>query len=121
MTWRLKACVHRPGTFATKLTAVRDVTVIACPGEDDLKEHKGLVAERQWEGQLHYLVTISGKTFYVGGTIPMQVTFMPLAEVKIHSISVVLEGVFIFFRAFVFFVSYIGFRTSSLPFQGLDT
>jgi len=95
LTWRLKANVHRPGTFTQKLTAVRDVTVISCPGEDDMDEHENMIVERQWEGQMQYVITIPGKMFYVGGTIPIQLTFMPLAKVKIHRITAVLEGVLI--------------------------
>jgi arrestin-related trafficking adapter 3/6 len=116
VTWRLKAYVHRPGAFTTKLTAVRDVTVISCPGEDDLDEHESLIVERQWEEQLQYIVAISGKMFFVGGTIPMQITFLPLSNVKIHRISVTLEGVFIYFRPFDFSF-YVGFRTRRLLFR----
>jgi hypothetical protein len=101
VVWRLKASVHRPGAFTPKLTAVRDVTVISCPGEDDMDETECLIVERQWEGQLRYLIAISGRMFYVGGTIPLQITFMPLAKVKIHRVAIFLEGGFLNWLTFI--------------------
>jgi hypothetical protein len=69
VVWRLKANVHRPGTFASRMTAVRQVLVIAAPLEDDTEETESIVVERHWEQQLQYLISISGRSFPIGGAL----------------------------------------------------
>ena len=94
VVWCLKARVHRPGAFTTKLTATRQVNVISYPIQDDIEEQSSIIVQRQWENQLHYLICISAKIFYIGGTIPIQFTFLPIAKVKIHKIVVFIDGKF---------------------------
>ncbi|KAF8962652.1 hypothetical protein BDZ97DRAFT_1905243 [Flammula alnicola] len=91
VVWQLKANVHRPGTFKPKMTATRDVIVIACPTEEDTEDTENILVERQWEQQLQYLIAVSGRSFYIGGTMPVTFTLMPLAKVKIHRLSVYIE------------------------------
>lgn len=92
VTWKLKAVVHRPGAFKQKLTAAQDITVVATPGEDDTEESESIVVERQWDTQMQYLIVISGRSFSIGGTMPVTITFMPWTKMKIHRISVLIEG-----------------------------
>lgn len=96
VTYRLKATVHRPGTFTSKLTTSREVTLIACPGEDDLDESDNVVVQRQWETQMHYVIVISGRAFPIGSVIPLHLTFVPMSKIKIYRISAVLEGAYSF-------------------------
>jgi hypothetical protein len=56
-----------------------------------MDEHESLVVERTWENQMQYLISISGKMFYLGGVIPIDITFVPMAKVKIHRIAVYIE------------------------------
>lgn len=84
--------MHRPGTFTPRMTASRIVRLVACPGEEDLEDQDNIVVERQWDDQLQYLISVSGRTFYIGGTIPLHISLMPLAKIKIHRISVFLDG-----------------------------
>ncbi|KAJ7272081.1 hypothetical protein B0H12DRAFT_678268 [Mycena haematopus] len=91
VVWRLKANVHRPGTFAARMHAVRQVLVIAAPMEDDTEELEPIVVERHWEQQLQYLISISGRSFPIGGVVPITLTMMPISKVKIHRVSIVLE------------------------------
>ncbi|KAF5321136.1 hypothetical protein D9619_001689 [Psilocybe cf. subviscida] len=91
VTWRLKANVHRPGAFKPRLTAVRDVITIACPTEEDTEDSENILVERHWEQQLQYLISISGRSFFIGGTIPVTLTLMPLAKLKIYKLSVYVE------------------------------
>ncbi|KAH9942155.1 uncharacterized protein BXZ73DRAFT_41120 [Epithele typhae] len=91
VSWKLKAVVHRPGAFKTKLTASRDITVVASPGEDDTEESESIVVERQWDTQMQYLIIISGRSFAIGGTMPISVAFMPWTKMKVHRISVLIE------------------------------
>jgi len=92
VTWRLKGQVHRPGAFNPKISAVREVILIAAPGEDDIEDTENIIIERQWDSQLQYLISISGRSFYIGGTIPIQITMLPMAKMRVHRISVILEG-----------------------------
>ncbi len=94
VSWSLSATVHRLGTFTTKLEAQRDVVVVSCPTEEDTEDTENIIVERHWDSQLQYLITISGRSFYIGGTMPISLTFMPLAKMKIHRLSVVIEGEF---------------------------
>ncbi|KAJ7782650.1 hypothetical protein B0H16DRAFT_1670974 [Mycena metata] len=91
VVWRLKANAHRPGAFASRLHAAREVIVIAAPMEDDGEENENIVVERHWEQQLQYLISISGRSFPVGGVVPVSFTFMPMAKVKIHRVAIHLE------------------------------
>ncbi|KAJ7270032.1 hypothetical protein B0H12DRAFT_1094114, partial [Mycena haematopus] len=91
VVWRLKANVHRPGTFAPRMHAVREVLVIAAPMEDDTEESESIVVERHWEQQLQYLISISGRSFPIGGVMPISLTMMPISKVKIHRLSILLE------------------------------
>ena len=92
VVWRLKAVVHRPGAFKTKLTASHDITVVATPGEDDTEESESIIVERQWDSQMQYLIVISGRSFSIGGHIPITITFMPWTKMKIYRVSVIIEG-----------------------------
>lgn len=92
VSWRLKAQVHRPGTFTSKLTAARDVIIVACPSEDDTEDTENIVVERFWDNQLQYLLSVSGRMFHIGASIPINMNFLPMAKMKIHRLSIVLEG-----------------------------
>lgn len=94
VSYQLKATVHRPGTFTHKLTASHEVTLIASPGEDDLDESDNILVQREWDSQMHYMITISGRAFPIGSTIPIHITFMPISKVKIFRISALIEGRF---------------------------
>jgi hypothetical protein len=92
IVYRLKAVVHRAGTFVPKLAAQTEVTLVSCPGEDDTEERENIAVERQWDEQLRYYITISGKSFPIGGTVPITLVMMPLAKVRIYRLTVLLEG-----------------------------
>ncbi|KAJ7018359.1 hypothetical protein C8F04DRAFT_167052 [Mycena alexandri] len=89
--WRLKANVHRPGAFASRMHATREVVVITAPMEDDTEGSENIVVERHWEQQLQYLISISGRSFPVGGVVPVSFTMMPMTKVKIHRVAIYLE------------------------------
>lgn len=92
VTWRLKANVHRPGVFTPKLSASRDVIVVAAPSEDLREDAEGFAIERIWGNQMQYTVSVSGRMFPIGGTIPITLTFLPMEKVKIYKISAQLDG-----------------------------
>ncbi|CAK5281850.1 unnamed protein product [Mycena citricolor] len=101
VTWRLKANVHRPGAFTTKLQAAREVLVIAAPVEDETEDTETVVVERFWEQQMQYVVSINGRSFPVGGKIPISLNFMPLDKIKIHRITIMLEGAYLTLLTFL--------------------
>ena len=92
LIWKVKAEVKRPGTFTSRLTVQQEVIVICLPTDDNTEDIEGIDMEKQWEDQLRYRVQIAGRSFPVGGKVPFQLTIMPLAKIKVHSISICLEG-----------------------------
>jgi hypothetical protein len=92
VSWRLKATVHRPGVLTAKMTATHDVTLVATPSEDDTEDTDSIVVERFWDDQMQYVLTVSGRMFSIGGTIPIDMLFLPMAKVKILRLSVNIEG-----------------------------
>ena len=94
VVWRLKAFAHRPGAFTAKLSATKDVTVVASPGEDDTEETESIIVERSWDSQMQYLIAISGRSFPIGSIIPFSITFVPWTKMKVYRLSVVIEGAF---------------------------
>jgi hypothetical protein len=100
VTWSLRAHVHRPGAFTPKYTAERPVIVVSCPTEDDTEESENIIVERHWDHQLQYLIAISGRSFYIGGTLPVTFTMLPLTKAKVYRIAVYLEGELFQFNVF---------------------
>jgi arrestin-related trafficking adapter 3/6 len=90
--WRLKATVHRPGAFTPKLSATREVTLVASPSEDHRDDTDNAIIERCWEDQLQYILSVSGRVFPLGGTVPITLTLLPMAKVKVFKVLVQLEG-----------------------------
>ena len=92
LVWKVKAEVKRPSAFKSKMTAQKEVAVVCAPKDDDSEEVGGIDLQRQWDGQLQYRIQLAGRDVPVGGELPFQVTLVPLARVKVHSISVYLDG-----------------------------
>jgi arrestin-related trafficking adapter 3/6 len=92
VTWHLKAKVHRPGAFTPKLSASREVIFVVSPSEDNREDTEVLSIERIWEGQLQYMLSVFGRVFPIGGTIPITLSLLPMDKVRIYRISAVLEG-----------------------------
>jgi hypothetical protein len=84
--------VHRPGTFNARLATQREVIVVSSPTQEDTEDTENIIVERLWDTQMHYLISVSGRSFYIGGTVPVSFTIMPLSKIKVHRISVFIEG-----------------------------
>ena len=41
---------------------------------------------------MQYLIVVSGRSFAIGGTMPISITFMPWTKMKVHRVSVLIEG-----------------------------
>lgn len=92
LIWRVKAEVKRPGTFKSKMTAQKEVIAVSLLKDDDSDEVEGIDLCQQWEDQFQYHIQVTGRAFPIGGKIPVQLTIMPLAKIKVHCISVLLDG-----------------------------
>ncbi|KAH9005698.1 hypothetical protein EDB84DRAFT_271479 [Lactarius hengduanensis] len=96
ITWRLKANVHRPGAFTPSSLHRRGHSVTS-PSDDRGEDTEGFAIERIWEDQMQYTLSVSGRMFPVGDTIPITLSFLPMAKVRIYKISVLLEEQVVFF------------------------
>lgn len=92
LIWNVRAEVKRPGTFKSRMTAQKEVVVVCLLKDEDSEEAEGIDLQKQWEDQFQYRVQIAGCGFPVGGQIPFQLTITPLAKIKVHCISVNLDG-----------------------------
>jgi len=91
----MKATVHRPGMFTPRMETIHTINVVAAPSEDATDDVESVTVNKQWEDQMVYNLSIIGRAFPIGSRIPIQLTFLPLAKIKIHRVSVVIDGVFV--------------------------
>ena len=92
ITWSMKATVHRPGKFIPRMEAVRTINVVATPSEDATEDVESVTVNKTWEDQMVYYLSVVGRAFPIGSKIPIQLTLMPLAKIKIQRVSVVIDG-----------------------------
>ncbi|GAA6043967.1 hypothetical protein JCM8097_004896 [Rhodosporidiobolus ruineniae] len=97
--YTLKATVHRAGALTSNLTASTDVVLVSTPSDEDTEENESIVVERYWETQCRYHVAISGKSFPIGGQIPISIRLNPLAKIKLYRVSAQLEQKTSYFAA----------------------
>ncbi|GAA5897870.1 hypothetical protein JCM6882_005100 [Rhodosporidiobolus microsporus] len=99
VAYTLKATVHRAGALTSNLTSSTDVMLVSTPSEEDTEENESIVVERLWETQCKYHVAISGKSFPIGGQIPISIRLNPFAKVKVYRVSAQLEQKTSYFAA----------------------
>lgn len=87
----MKAHVQRSGPLTSNLSEEREIILVHAPDEDGQDEVESIIVERSWEDSLRYLVVVTGKSFPVGGRIPIFVKFVPTDKIKIHRIIASLE------------------------------
>ena len=97
IVWTLKATVHRPGKFTPRMEIVRNVNVVATPSEDATDDVESVTVNKTWEDQMEYYLSVVGRAFPIGSKVPIQLTFLPLAKVKVHKVSVVIDGMIVWF------------------------
>ncbi|KAF8323995.1 hypothetical protein DL93DRAFT_2032876, partial [Clavulina sp. PMI_390] len=91
VSYRLKATVHRAGTFAPKITASTDVNLVSCLAPDATDDMDNIIVQKAWEDKLSYVVHVEGSAFPIGGTVPVNVTIMPLEKVSLYRLNVGLD------------------------------
>uniref|UniRef100_A0A8H7TTM3 Arrestin C-terminal-like domain-containing protein n=1 Tax=Bionectria ochroleuca TaxID=29856 RepID=A0A8H7TTM3_BIOOC len=69
---------------------MKEVSIIRVPDQMSLEMTEPISISRQWEDQLHYDIIISGKSFPIGGRIPIAFKLTPLAKVQVHKLKVYL-------------------------------
>ncbi|EEH07872.1 arrestin domain-containing protein [Histoplasma capsulatum G186AR] len=84
-----EASVERSGAFRPNLLGHREVPFIRTPPEGSLEHVEPIAISRTWEDQLHYDIVISGKSFPLGGQVPIAFKLTPLAKVSLHRIKVI--------------------------------
>lgn len=86
--WNLDTVIERAGAFRPNLSGSKEVSIVRVPDQLSLEMSEPISISRQWEDQLHYDIMISGKSFPIGGKIPIAFKLTPLAKVQIHKIKV---------------------------------
>ena len=92
IVWTLTATVHRPGKFTPRMETVRTINVVATPSDEATEDVESVTVNKAWADQMVYCLSIVGRAFPIGSKIPIQLTFLPLAKIKIHRVSVVIDG-----------------------------
>ncbi|KAJ5318001.1 hypothetical protein N7508_002509 [Penicillium antarcticum] len=86
--WLLQAVVERPGVFQSNLSGIRYIPFIRSPVEGCLEQVEPIAISRTWKDQLHYNITIIGKSFPLGSRIPIAIKLTPFAKVTCRRIQV---------------------------------
>lgn len=92
LVWKVKAEVKRPSAFQSNMTAQKEVIIVCVPKDFNSEEVEGVDLQRSWDDQLQYRVQVAGREVPIGGKIPFQLTITPLANARVHSIMVYLDG-----------------------------
>ena len=92
VVWTLTATVHRPGMLAPRMKTVLTINVVATPSEDTTEDNESLVVQRSWGERMNYCLSLTGRAFPIGGRIPIQLTILPLANIKIFKVSIAIVG-----------------------------
>jgi hypothetical protein len=80
--YKLKAVVHRPGTFSAKLTTYCPVEFVTAPADGDVEEGDAVVIERQWDMELRYLISFSGRNFSQGSEVRESTTLELMLTIR---------------------------------------
>ncbi|CAK7223195.1 hypothetical protein SBRCBS47491_005127 [Sporothrix bragantina] len=86
--WEIEGCIERAGAFKPNLHGHKEVSVIRVPDQMSLETVEPISISRMWEDQLHYDIVVSGKSFPIGGRIPIAFKLTPLAKVQLHKLKV---------------------------------
>ncbi|KAK4032598.1 hypothetical protein C8A01DRAFT_50637 [Parachaetomium inaequale] len=86
--WDLETTVERAGAFKPNLHGAKEVSIVRLPDQMSLETVEPISISRHWEDQLHYDIIISGKSFPIGGRIPIAFKLTPLAKVQVHKLKV---------------------------------
>ncbi|KAL5598669.1 hypothetical protein BROUX41_003417 [Berkeleyomyces rouxiae] len=78
LTWRLSAEIVRPGPFKPNVHGFRDISIIRLPDMLSLEVTEPVAIRKCWEDQLYYEMVLSGRTFPIGGRLPITLKLQPL-------------------------------------------
>ncbi|KAK2813403.1 hypothetical protein FQN50_000719 [Emmonsiellopsis sp. PD_5] len=86
--YTLEGRIERAGAFRPNLLGCCEVPFIRGPTEGSLAYVEPIAISRTWENQLRYDVIISGKSFPIGGMVPIAFKLTPFTKVACHRIRV---------------------------------
>ncbi|KAL4728702.1 hypothetical protein ACLX1H_003101 [Fusarium chlamydosporum] len=88
--WELRVNITRPGVFKINICGRKDVEIVRIPDPLSLDMMQPILLSREWEQRLHYDIVVGGKSFPIGGTIPILLTFGPLDKVEVHGFEILI-------------------------------
>ncbi|KAF9783668.1 hypothetical protein BJ322DRAFT_1196431 [Thelephora terrestris] len=91
IVWTLTATVHRPGRLTPRMETVRTINVVATPSEDATEDVESVTANKTWEDQMVYCLSIVGRAFPIGTKVPVQLTLLPIAKIQIYKVSAAID------------------------------
>ena len=74
------------------METVHTINVVATPSQDATEDVECITVNKSWEDQMEYFLSIVGRAFPIGSKIPVQLMILPIAKVKIHKVSVAVDG-----------------------------
>lgn len=86
--WLLQVVVERSGMFQSNLSGIRYIPFIRSPVEGCLEHVEPVAISKNWKDQLHYDITIFGKSFPIGSQIPVAIKLVPLRKIICRRIQV---------------------------------
>ncbi|KAK2739825.1 hypothetical protein FQN55_009146 [Onygenales sp. PD_40] len=86
--YTLEGRIERAGAFRPNLFGCSEIPFIRAPHEGSLAHVEPIAISRTWENQLRYDVIISGKSFPIGGVVPIAFKLTPFTKVGCHRIQV---------------------------------
>jgi hypothetical protein len=88
VNWELLATIDRAGIFNGNLHIKKELSFVRVPDPLSVEMMESIVFSRQWEDQLRYDITISGKSFPIGRKIPIVLKLRPLDKIRVHGLRV---------------------------------
>lgn len=86
--WHVEAIIERAGAFKPNLFGSKEVNIVRVPDLLSQETSEPVALARHWDNQMYYEACISGKSFLIGGNIPIAFKITPLAKVQVHKIKV---------------------------------
>ncbi|WFD31144.1 hypothetical protein MSPP1_002178 [Malassezia sp. CBS 17886] len=91
LEYLLCATVTRSGPLTPNLVNQREVTLVQMPAAADATDPDLCVVTRTCEDMLSYMVSVGGRSFAIGTSIPVSLRFVPTDKIRVHRITVALE------------------------------
>lgn len=88
------------------------INVVATPSQDSDENNEGYTFRKVLEDLMVFHLSVSGQTFPIGSKIPILLRIQPLTNIRIHKVSIEIEG-----TSLCFFNKTSVLTIASLPFN----